>query len=805
MLLIGLVICTGLAAISSITFSDFPASAIIGVVAASVLAIMLGRKVFYGKDASRIEWLALLGLFTINSFTLSNDLQMFSPAATWVYGALGAFFVLRIVYEFRLNPPLWLTLPVYFFSGAAGFLSLYYSFYMLPLAGAGLIGILVLGLGLHAFMPACVFGTIVYYFFRDRHTLWEKAAFWTGAALPVILIISVAIYWGQINRQVRQVVNKQADQEGMPAWLAVSQRISNDYLTREFVLGDFKYDFTDPGKRMFGFRNMGMTFDRSRVHDPLLNTAQLVSGPFGLDSEARLKVLKTGLNSRHLTERKLWTGRDLSVDRVDSKVTIYPEFRLAYTEKIFWVKNNSWELDDTQEALFTFHLPEGSTSSSMSLWVNGEERPARLTTREKADRAYTQIVGVEVRDPALLHWQEGNRLTLTVFPCTPAEMRQVKIGFTIPLEVEDGQLRYRSVHFEGPVLTGRERIDVKIAGNKLLRGKPRWLKFKDDGSFGYTGPVQQAWEIEVEALPLSLENFGFNGACYHLEEASQELIPFEPRNIYLDLNAEWTREEFDSLWARFEGKNIFVYDGHLHRLKEADRQLYFRRMQQQRFSVFPIGQIGDPEQSLLITKAGTGTPHYSQLEELSAHFKAAEEDGYRLRVFSLNKTVPIYLRHFMYSGHCLVAGADPDQIDYYLRNRGFPEFVFRPGTVVVEESKVRIVKQISNCPAGNAPDHLLRLFAFNKILEQYNSLKDQTEQTLIGLANEAFVVSPVSSLIVLETREDYERFDIDVNERSLQNAADKGTGSVPEPHEWAIILLTAVFILGTCKYGGKCW
>ena len=803
MALIGLIFCTGLAAVSSISFSDLPVSVVIGVVAGVILALMLFRRLFRGQDASRVEWLSLLGLFTINSFTLSNDLEMFSPAAQWVYGTLGAFFVLRVLHENHLNPPIWLTLPTQFFSGAAWFLSLYYSIYMLPLIGAGFIGILVMGLGLHAFMPASVFGTICYFAFRDRQTIWERTAFVLGAALPIVSIISLALYWGGINQQVKEFTGPGEGSRPLPAWLEVSQRIPNNYLVRQLFLGDFKYDFTEPDNKMFGFQRIGMMYDRGRVHDPVLNTAQLMSGTIDLPLEERLKVLRTALNSGHLTERKLWTGRDLSISRVESRVTIYPEFRLAYAEKTFWIKNNSWQPGDTQEALLTFHLPEGSTSSSMSLWVNGEERPSRLTTREKADQAYTQIVGVEVRDPALLHWQEGNRLTLTVFPCTPEEMRQVKIGFTIPLHAEDGLLKYQSVYFEGPVLNGKESIDLKIAGEGPLEEKPRWMRSVGAGEHTYRGPVKEAWEVALKELPLSRSTFAFNGACYHLEEADPMLAPFVPTDVYLDVNAAWTEEEFENLWRLFAGKNIFVYDGSMRQLTAGDYRSVCRRLQQLRFSVFPIGRIATPEQSLLITKNGPATPHFSQLKELSGYFNGAMQNGYQLRIFSLNRKVPIYLRHFTYSGHCLVAGATPEEIGYYVRKEGFPEYAFRSGSTVVEESGVRVVKRAGECPAGNAPDHLLRLYAYNQILAQHDSPKDQTEETLIDLANEAFVVSPLSSLIVLETEKDYERFDIDVNERSLQNAAEKGTGSVPEPHEWAIILVCAGFLFWSWKSGWK--
>ena len=69
------------------------------------------------------------------------------------------------------------------------------------------------------------------------------------------------------------------------------------------------------------------------------------------------------------------------------------------------------------------------------------------------------------------------------------------------------------------------------------------------------------------------------------------------------------------------------------------------------------------------------------------------------------------------------------------------------------------------------------------------------EEQLIDIANEAYIVSPVSSLIVLESIKDYERFDINANENSLKNASTQNSGAVPEPHEWALIIILSLTLM----------
>jgi XrtN system VIT domain protein len=65
---------------------------------------------------------------------------------------------------------------------------------------------------------------------------------------------------------------------------------------------------------------------------------------------------------------------------------------------------------------------------------------------------------------------------------------------------------------------------------------------------------------------------------------------------------------------------------------------------------------------------------------------------------------------------------------------------------------------------------------------------------VIAEAEKAYVVSPVSSLIVLETQKDYDRFDIKESKDSLKNASHNSSGAVPEPHEWMLIILTMLVV-----------
>ena len=82
---------------------------------------------------------------------------------------------------------------------------------------------------------------------------------------------------------------------------------------------------------------------------------------------------------------------------------------------------------------------------------------------------------------------------------------------------------------------------------------------------------------------------------------------------------------------------------------------------------------------------------------------------------------------------------------------------------------------------------------------------DYINESLVDEAATAYVVSPVSSLIVLETQKDYDRFGIADKEDSLKNASKDSSGAVPEPHEWALIILFAVFVIYTIRQSRLSW
>ena len=113
--------------------------------------------------------------------------------------------------------------------------------------------------------------------------------------------------------------------------------------------------------------------------------------------------------------------------------------------------------------------------------------------------------------------------------------------------------------------------------------------------------------------------------------------------------------------------------------------------------------------------------------------------------------------------------------------------------IVVIDNAQMMIQKTKTPGTQQAPDHLLRLFAYNDLMRKigadyFNNTYVQPDN--INEAEKAYIVSPVSSLVVLETEKDYERFNIQQNKNSLKNASMQSSGAVPEPQEWLLIILS---------------
>ncbi len=751
----------------------------------------------------RRQIMYMVTLFSISAFTLNLSIPIFNRFTAWLDTYLLIMFLPLFILGHSKTPQ-FLKYIAYFLMGLGTVMSLYFAIYLLPMFVVMIIGAIFFGLGLHLIAPHLLLLTYIVQFRKEKSGRTGLVLYLSGIILPLIVFSFYMNKWHDAKMNLHKAsasIITQANST-LPTWVILSQNLSSDPFSEKIIMGELRYDTPQRHWDSFGFPSN--SFSEIKEHDPMVFMSMAFLGDLPIDRNDRIKVLESKFDSRHLSYRKFWTGRDLSTTEVLTNLDVFPDYRMAYLEKYITIQNhNSWA-QNQQEALYTFYLPEGSVATSLSLWINGREEKSRLTTRQKADSAYSEIVGRQRRDPALLHWQEGNRITVTVFPCTPAENRRFRVGFTMPLEKRGDELILKNVNFKGPWNNSSlETTAIRIHsqnGAKFL-DLPSVFEQTGTNEYQYTGSYRSYWELRISDEGLSKNQFSFNGKSFSVKDHEPENEIFKAEKIYLDINKSWSKGDIEDVLEIIGDRPFYVVDVEPAKVTEENREYLIEQGLDKEFSLFPIHLIDDPRKSLIISKSSHLSPNLRDLKEsvfgdsLKSYLEGMPES---IPFYNIDNQVSPYIASLREFGIFHFSSGSIDELRDLISKNEFPEFSRDTNRIVIHESDMEIIMNKGEVKS-KAPDHVMRLFAYNQINHlmgaHYFESDEYVTGELIDLANEAFVVSPISSLVVLETLQDYERFGIEENENSLQNAASGSSGAVPEPHEWALIILIGLTLL----------
>lgn len=767
------------------------------------------------RGPSRPYHVILLILLNISAYSLNQTLPVFHESVDW----LTAFLILEnfLLLVYLLVPvtnKTFASVLVFFFTPALIF-NIYQAMMILPYTILGIMASPFLGISLHALVPPAYVLALIF-ILAD---LIRKGADWKLFAIACsccsILIGFYVVQWNSINNTVSKTLHHQhvpGTVAELPEWVRLSQTLADNAFTEKALQAGLIYqEFTEWN----AFSGAGLRFEESKFHDPLLTIASLTGGKIDLDTETKIKILDAKYNMRHESADRFWSGLNLKTSDIVTNVQLFPSYRLAYTEMIFRIRNESHHRSSRwfgqEEALYTFQLPEGGTVSSLSLWIEGKEAKARLTTRAKAEKAYNTIVGREARDPSVVYWMEGNKIRVRVFPCTPEEDRQFKIGVTSPLSFAGNRLKYENITFKGPDF-GKAKASVNVLIQQSKEAPASSLRFEKNGNtYSWEGTYKPGWHITTKALPLSAEPFRFQGIAYAVEELKPAFTAFSPDYIYLDFHAGWSAAELRELETLLPGKQFSIYNfrsGMWESFRPEELQQQLEEDQAPQFSLFPFHKLPFPDKSLVLTNGNRATPNLSDLEnsEFSDGLFSRLGKENPVMVFDLHTQPTDFIRSLREFKVIKYAHGPVDELGKFLKAKKFPDVQDTENGVAIAPAGILISRTSSDDTQTTAPDHLLRLFCYNQVLKSIGKNyfnKDYLQEETIKEAALGNVVTPVSGLIVLETLEDYKRFEIEENKDSLGNAAIDASGAVPEPHEWALIILGVLFITWMWFFKGQ--
>ena len=317
-------------------------------------------------------------------------------------------------------------------------------------------------------------------------------------------------------------------------------------------------------------------------------------------------------------------------------------------------------------------------------------------------------------------------------------------------------------------------------------------------SYERHGSYQPLWNMLLNDPGLSNCSFSFDDQTYSLLPYHRKLSTVNFQKIYLDVNGSWSKEEFEAVINLAKDKEVYVHDQSLVKLSNENKDELWNRLHSRQFSLFPLFDIKKQAESMLITKSTPASPSLDELEGSQFLLKTRSFLGVspRINLFDLGTVLSPYLKSLKEFRVFQYDRGNMRQLADLLASNYFPDDAEDDDHVIIHRSDM-IIQRSKGMQASSGPDHMMRLFSYNHIMQKLgkaNFISHDAADSLVDEARKAYVVTPVSSLVVLETQSDYDRFDISDPNASLQNASLHSKGAVPEPHEWAIIIMTIILM-----------
>lgn len=495
-------------------------------------------------------------------------------------------------------------------------------------------------------------------------------------------------------------------------------------------------------------------------------------------------------------------GLSLSGSQIDGSID--GDAAAGYLEWTLTLKN---ETRSPQEAIAQIQLPPGAVVSRLTLWINGEEREAAFAGKGQVTDAYN-AVKTRRRDPVLITNSGKDRVSMSASPVPVDGEMKIRIGITMPLELENET-------------TGRLQMPYFQERNFAVSAEHAiWFESKKPLEIANQNFIQ-------EQLP---KFFSVRGKV-----SDEELIKLgSPIRVIksADVANVWTRDKNDpQKIVRQEIKEsdkpksqriIFVVDTSA-RMKDFQNEIA-RTLKNISF---------DAETALVLTGGNglnteTSAPgtFVGSPNEIAARIENADFDGGADAVEAIAKAwelaqekpgsaiVWIHAPQIVQLAspqnlkqmwarradspiiYSLQSKLGRDVIEKKLNESNIVETVTRFGSLGDDLSRhlerisrhrrfefirmagaAKSFKPLTN--TKETSDHLARLWANDEVTRLLADKSPGNEQAALDLAIKYQLVTPVSGAVVLETKEQYDQFD-------LRPVEANTVPTIPEPEEYLL-------------------
>ncbi|VAW75503.1 hypothetical protein MNBD_GAMMA12-1917, partial [hydrothermal vent metagenome] len=502
---------------------------------------------------------------------------------------------------------------------------------------------------------------------------------------------------------------------------------------------------------------------------------------------------------------------------------------IAYLEWTFEYKNASTLLAEVRKEI---QLPPNAVISRVTLWVNGVEREAVITTKSKATNAYRAIVKRK-RDPILVTLIGKERALIQMYPVPAGGIMKARIGITIPLKFKNEKTAF----FTFPKINARN-FSVRQKFSHSL-----WLetKLKEGMYFHAKGMTdsKNSKPLWTSKLITSIPHTVFRSDELYVgmkrENISNDSYAALTPNIEKALSLSGVVKQTISATKNTYHNIVVVLDGSLSSKKH--RHTLIRVIQQipdnvtmefilsgdKARIIHPMGELDSRAKKLLISTLQSiqfegGKDNIIGLQTAMKRSLAVSTDTSRTAVVWIHGPQPHLLSSMNQinqytkrnpkkitlfyvpteAGSNKIIRAMPSIPSHYLVNnfglqQGLSNLLSQlSGQKKTYQRKYSIVPASTISPRTlKSSSHLLRLWAKQKIDRLLNTSRSGSNQALIKQANliskTMHLVTAVSGALVLETDKEYKQHGID-----KQKLTPGMVPGVPEPGTWLLFIITGM-------------
>ena len=152
--------------------------------------------------------------------------------------------------------------------------------------------------------------------------------------MAVAFVIGFAMMWNDTKKEINNVwYDSMKKENDLPEWVHVAQKVPDNFFTRKLLRTDLVYSVPDFTRENSFWNILGNSLDETKKHDPLVMTAEFLTGKLHLTGDIKIKILKSMYELKHEAQDRLWSGDHLLTSNVNTEVRFWPDCNMTYTEK----------------------------------------------------------------------------------------------------------------------------------------------------------------------------------------------------------------------------------------------------------------------------------------------------------------------------------------------------------------------------------------------------------------------------------------------------------------------------------------